>query len=98
MTNTPDNEFEDEAELNAEAGLDAHPADDDLAPVDALIAERDQWKDRALRAVAEAVVLFGVIALRFADIGGEFLGGRGVVVNVAQVSCPSRIRPSTRAV
>lgn len=53
MTNTPENEFEDDAELNAEAGLDSHP-DDDLGPVDALIAERDQWKDRALRAVAEA--------------------------------------------
>ncbi|XLP36307.1 nucleotide exchange factor GrpE [Brevundimonas vesicularis] len=30
------------------------PQDDDLAVVDALIAERDEWKDRALRAVAEA--------------------------------------------
>ena len=28
--------------------------DDGLEPIDALIAERDQWKDRALRAVAEA--------------------------------------------
>jgi len=28
--------------------------DDGLGPIDALIAERDQWKDRALRAVAEA--------------------------------------------
>ena len=33
----------------AEAGQD-----DGLGPIDALIAERDQWKDRALRAVAEA--------------------------------------------
>jgi molecular chaperone GrpE len=33
----------------AEAGLD-----DGLGPIDALIAERDQWKDRALRAAAEA--------------------------------------------
>ena len=33
----------------AEAGLD-----DGMGPIDALIAERDQWKDRALRAVAEA--------------------------------------------
>jgi len=50
------NDFDDEAEANAEAGLDAHPADHDdgLAPIDALIAERDQWKDRALRAVAES--------------------------------------------
>lgn len=46
-------EFDDEAEANAEAGLDSHP-DDDMGPIDALIAERDQWKDRALRAVAEA--------------------------------------------
>jgi len=46
-------DFDDEAEANAEAGLDSHP-DDDMGPIDALIAERDQWKDRALRAVAEA--------------------------------------------
>lgn len=46
-------EFDDEAEANAEAGLDSHPDDDGLGPIDALIAERDQWKDRALRAVAE---------------------------------------------
>jgi len=44
---------ESEAEANAEAGLDA-TSGDDLGPIDALIAERDQWKDRALRAVAEA--------------------------------------------
>ena len=42
----------DEALANAEAGLDSDP--DDLAPLDAVIAERDQWKDRALRAAAEA--------------------------------------------
>ena len=47
-------DFDDEAEANAEAGLDSHPDDDDMGPIDALIAERDQWKDRALRAVAEA--------------------------------------------
>ncbi|WP_428064253.1 nucleotide exchange factor GrpE [Brevundimonas sp.] len=40
------------AETNAEHGLDAHPADD-LAPLDAVIAERDEWKDRALRVAAE---------------------------------------------
>lgn len=52
---TPEDDISEQAELNAEAGLDAHPADhDDLAPLDAVIAERDQWKDRALRAVAEA--------------------------------------------
>ena len=54
-----DAEARDDADLNAEAGLDADPADafeqdDDLGPIDALIAERDEWKDRALRAVAEA--------------------------------------------
>ena len=56
MTDIHD-DFDDEAEANAEAGLDSHPADGDddgLGPIDALIAERDQWKDRALRAVAEA--------------------------------------------
>jgi molecular chaperone GrpE len=54
-----DAEARDEADLNAEAGLDADPAhafeqEDDLGPIDALITERDEWKDRALRAVAEA--------------------------------------------
>ncbi|MFN3536241.1 MAG: nucleotide exchange factor GrpE [Brevundimonas sp.] len=54
-----DAEARDDADLNAEAGLDADPAhafeqEDDLGPIDALIAERDEWKDRALRAVAEA--------------------------------------------
>jgi molecular chaperone GrpE len=39
-------------ELDAENGLNAEP-DADLAPLDAVIAERDEWKDRALRAVAE---------------------------------------------
>jgi len=42
----------DMAETNAEHGLDAHPTDD-LAPLDAVIAERDEWKDRALRVAAE---------------------------------------------
>ena len=42
----------DEAEANAEAGLDATP--DEFGPLDAVIAERDEWKDRALRAAAEA--------------------------------------------
>ncbi|MFN3815456.1 nucleotide exchange factor GrpE [Brevundimonas sp.] len=54
-----DAEARDDADLNAEAGLDADPThafeqEDDLGPIDALIAERDEWKDRALRAVAEA--------------------------------------------
>lgn len=40
-----------------EAAIDAAQEageDGDMAVVDALIAERDQWKDRALRAVADA--------------------------------------------
>lgn len=51
MTDTPETDFEDETELNAEAGLDATP--DDLAPLDAVIAERDDWRDKALRLAAE---------------------------------------------
>jgi len=60
VNQTPENDtdFDPQTEANAEAGLDAHPADhggdDDFGPIDQLIAERDQWKDRALRAVAEA--------------------------------------------
>lgn len=48
MTETPEDPIE--TELDA----DIAEAADDLGPIDALIAERDQWKDRALRAVAEA--------------------------------------------
>lgn len=51
-TNDP-NDFDPELEADAEPGLNAHPGDD-LGPIDQLIAERDQWKDRALRAVADA--------------------------------------------
>lgn len=51
-TNDP-YDIDPEIEADAEAGLNAHPGDD-LGPIDQLIAERDQWKDRALRAVAEA--------------------------------------------
>ena len=46
----------DAAETDAEHGLDAHPSEnrgDDLTPLDAVIAERDEWKDRALRVAAE---------------------------------------------
>ena len=61
----PDDGFDDDPELDAVSGprpgrprtsayADEAEDDDDLGPVDALIAERDQWKDRALRAVAEA--------------------------------------------
>ena len=53
MSDINDTDFDPETEANAEAGLDAYP-DDGLGNIDALIAERDQWKDRALRAVAEA--------------------------------------------
>lgn len=55
MNDTQDPNLEtamDEAELNAEHGLDAAP--DDLGPLDQIIAERDEWKDRAMRAAAEA--------------------------------------------
>lgn len=41
------------ADIGEAEGFDGEP-DDGLGPLDALIAERDQWKDRALRAVAEA--------------------------------------------
>ncbi|RZJ82915.1 MAG: nucleotide exchange factor GrpE [Brevundimonas sp.] len=60
MTDTPyDNKTAadlDAVEANAEAGLDAAPnlhTEGDLAPLDAVIAERDDWKDRALRVAAE---------------------------------------------
>jgi len=43
----------DEALAHAEAALDGQGSDD-LSTVDALIAERDQWKDRAMRAAADA--------------------------------------------
>ena len=54
MSDTKNTELEadiGEAETpeSAEGGVD-----DGLGPIDALIAERDQWKDRALRAAAEA--------------------------------------------
>lgn len=52
-TQDPLNDIDPALEADAEAGLNAHPSDD-LGPIDQLIAERDQWKDRALRAVAEA--------------------------------------------
>ncbi len=48
-------DIDNETELDADIGEAAEAAlDDGLGPLDALIAERDQWKDRALRAVAEA--------------------------------------------
>ncbi|RZJ41401.1 MAG: nucleotide exchange factor GrpE [Brevundimonas sp.] len=51
MNDTPDHDPETEldADIGESEGYDA----DDLSPLDAVIAERDQWKDRALRAVAE---------------------------------------------
>lgn len=52
MNDTPD--YDPETELDADLGEAAgFDGEDDLAPLDAVIAERDQWKDRALRAVAE---------------------------------------------
>ena len=41
-----------EADIAQASGLET--PDDGLGPIDALIAERDEWKDRALRAAAEA--------------------------------------------
>ncbi|GAA0613304.1 nucleotide exchange factor GrpE [Brevundimonas kwangchunensis] len=54
MNDTP--EHDQETELDADIGETEgfETEGDDLGPIDALIAERDQWKDRALRAVAEA--------------------------------------------
>ena len=52
FNNKPTELDADEAEMNAEAGLNADPSDA-LAPLDQVIAERDDWKDRALRVAAE---------------------------------------------
>ena len=41
------------ADIGESEGFEGAP-DDGLGPIDALISERDQWKDRALRAIAEA--------------------------------------------
>ena len=51
MNDTPDHDPE--TELDADIGESGSFDGDDLSPLDAVIAERDQWKDRALRAVAE---------------------------------------------
>jgi len=52
VNDTPD--YDPETEMDAGPGeAEGFGGDDDLAPLDAVIAERDQWKDRALRAVAE---------------------------------------------
>jgi molecular chaperone GrpE len=53
VNDTPD--YDPETELDADlAEAEGFSGEDDLAPLDAVIAERDQWKDRALRAVAES--------------------------------------------
>ncbi|RZJ95514.1 MAG: nucleotide exchange factor GrpE [Brevundimonas sp.] len=52
MNDTPD--YDPETELDADIGEAEGYEGDELAPLDAVIAERDQWKDRALRAVAES--------------------------------------------
>ena len=51
--NDINDETRDQLEQDIHEG-EAAPEGDENAVVDALIAERDQWKDRALRAVAEA--------------------------------------------
>jgi molecular chaperone GrpE len=50
---TRDQLEQDIKESEADAAMEG-AAEGDMAVIDALIAERDQWKDRALRAVAEA--------------------------------------------
>ncbi|WP_409411752.1 nucleotide exchange factor GrpE, partial [Brevundimonas sp.] len=52
LNDTSETPAADAAETDAEHGLNAHPADG-LAPLDAVIAERDEWKDRALRVAAD---------------------------------------------
>lgn len=52
-TQSPTQAELDAIEAEADAILDADAAGGDLAPLDQVIAERDEWKDRALRAVAE---------------------------------------------
>ena len=53
QNNPPQAEL-DAIEAEADAILDADTgAGDDLAPLDQVIAERDEWKDRALRVAAE---------------------------------------------
>lgn len=53
MNDTPD--YDPETDLDTDlAETEGFSGEDDLAPLDAVIAERDQWKDRALRAVAES--------------------------------------------
>jgi len=52
--NNPTQAELDAIEAEADAILDADSgAGDDLAPLDQVIAERDEWKDRALRVAAE---------------------------------------------
>lgn len=54
MSDINDDPIDTELEADiAQASGTAAP-DDGLGPIDALIAERDEWKDRALRAAAEA--------------------------------------------
>ena len=53
MTDTPHNDIETELDADIAQAETPEDAQDDLAPIDALIAERDEWKDRALRAAAE---------------------------------------------
>lgn len=53
MTDTPHNDIETELDADIAEAEMAEGAQDDLGPIDALIAERDEWKDRALRAAAE---------------------------------------------
>jgi len=51
---TPTPEELDAIAREEDEGGPVSDANDDLAPLDQVIAERDEWKDRALRAAAEA--------------------------------------------
>jgi molecular chaperone GrpE len=54
INQNPTPEELDAIEREEDEGGPATDANEDLAPLDQVIAERDEWKDRALRAAAEA--------------------------------------------
>lgn len=54
MNDINDDPIDTELEADIAQASGRESPDDGLGPIDALIAERDEWKDRALRAAAEA--------------------------------------------
>ena len=54
MSDINDDPIDTELEADIAQASGPETPDDGLGPIDALIAERDEWKDRALRAAAEA--------------------------------------------